>query len=126
MHLHSDRPVLDIVIAGRGGPRPLLLAAISSPVHRPRGMGGFEEEGVLARASSPSLGSVRELLTAVKEGVPDESPSARYPRAALDEAMAIKDKGTALGKLLDLFLFGEVRSTVEKVLGANVSNGNGG
>ena len=69
--------------------------------------------------------SVRELLTAVKEGVPDESPSARYLRAALDEAMAIENDGTALGKLLDLFLFGEVRSTVEQVLGIQASNGNG-
>ncbi|MCZ6690687.1 MAG: hypothetical protein O7H41_13925 [Planctomycetota bacterium] len=70
--------------------------------------------------------SVQELLTAVKEGVPDESPSARYLRAALDEAMAIEDEGTALGKLLDLFLFGEVRRTVERVLEIQASNGNGG
>ena len=69
--------------------------------------------------------SVRELLTAVKEGVPAESPSARYLRVALDEAMAIEDDGTALGKLLDLFLFGEVRRTVEQVLGIQASNGNG-
>ena len=68
---------------------------------------------------------MRELLTAVKEGVPAESPSARYLRAALGEAMAIENDGTALEKLLDLFLFGEVRSTLEQVLGVKVSNGNG-
>ena len=31
-----------------------------------------------------------------------------------------------LGRLLDLFLFGEVRGAVEQVLGVKVSNGNGG
>lgn len=68
---------------------------------------------------------MRELLERVRDGVPDESPSARYLRAALDEAMAIEDEGTALGRLLDLFLFGEVRGTVEQVLEIQASNGNG-
>ena len=40
--------------------------------------------------------------------------------------MSIEDEGHALGKLLDLLLFGEVRRTVEQVFGIKVSNGNGG
>ncbi|MCZ6688968.1 MAG: hypothetical protein O7H41_05135 [Planctomycetota bacterium] len=32
---------------------------------------------------------------------------------------------SALGKLLDLFLFREIRSAIKEVLGIEVSNGNG-
>ena len=37
-----------------------------------------------------------------------------------------EDEGHMLGRLLDLFLFGEVRGAVEQVLGVKVRNGNGG
>ncbi len=37
-----------------------------------------------------------------------------------------KDEGHMLGRLLDLFLFGEIRGAGEQVLGVKVSNGNGG
>ena len=39
--------------------------------------------------------------------------------------MSIEDEGHGLGRLLDLFLFGEVRPAVEQVLGVRVTNGNG-
>ena len=35
-------------------------------------------------------------------------------------------KATVLGKILDLFMFREIRGAVEQVLGIKVSNGNGG
>ncbi len=37
-----------------------------------------------------------------------------------------EDERCMLGRLLDLFLFGEIRGAVEQVLGVKVSNGNGG
>ena len=46
-------------------------------------------------------------------------------QAALDEALTLDDDGHALGKLLDLFLFGEVPGAIQEVLGIDVSNGTG-
>ena len=69
--------------------------------------------------------SVRELIQSVREAIPKDSPSARYLETALDDALGIEGEGRAFGKVLDLFLFGEVRGTVEQVLGIQVSNGNG-
>jgi hypothetical protein len=69
--------------------------------------------------------SVQELVQSVRDRIPEESPSARHLLEVLDEALGIKDEGHALGKLLDVFLFGEIRGAVEEVLGIEVSNGNG-
>ncbi len=70
--------------------------------------------------------SVRELITEVRAVLPPESSATPHLRDALDEAVAIEDDGTALGKVLDLFLFREVRGAVEQVLSVKLSNGTGG
>ncbi|MCZ6689786.1 MAG: hypothetical protein O7H41_09300 [Planctomycetota bacterium] len=38
----------------------------------------------------------------------------------------VTDDGDALGRILDLFMFREIRGAVEQVLGIKVSNGNRG
>ena len=48
---------------------------------------------------------VREALPALLQ----ESPVKPHRESAIDEAMAIDDEGTALGRVLDLFLFREIR-----------------
>ena len=58
--------------------------------------------------------------------LPAESSATPHLQRVLDGALAIEDEGSALGKVLDLFLFREVRGAVEQVLGVKVSNGNGG
>ena len=68
---------------------------------------------------------VRTFLERVREALAIESPYPRHLIAEIDEALALDDEGQALGKLLDLFLFGEIRGAVEKILGVKVSNGNG-
>ncbi len=70
--------------------------------------------------------TVRELITEVQAVLPRESSATPHLEKALDEAVAIEDEGTALGKILDLFLFREVRGAVEQVLRVKVSDGNGG
>ena len=70
-------------------------------------------------------GSVRELITEVRKVLPQESAATPHLRQELDEALGLEDDGHMLGRLLDLFLFGEVRGAVEQVLGVKVSNGNG-
>ncbi len=70
--------------------------------------------------------SVRELITEVRAVLPAGSSATPHLQVALDEAAAIDDEGHALGKVLDLFLFREVRGAVEEVLGVKVSNGTGG
>ena len=71
-------------------------------------------------------GSVKQLITEVRGVLPADSSATPHLEEALDEAAAIDDEGTALGRVLDLFLFREVRGAVEQVLGVKVSNGNGG
>ena len=71
-------------------------------------------------------GTVKELITEVRAILPVASSATPHLREALDEAIGIDDEGHALGKVLDLFLFREVRGAVEEVLGVKVSNGNGG
>ncbi len=71
-------------------------------------------------------GSVKELITEVRKVLPQERAATPHLQQELDEALGIEDEGHALGKLLDLLLFGEVRGAVEQVLGVKVSNGNGG
>jgi hypothetical protein len=66
---------------------------------------------------------VRDLIAAVQAAIPSENRSSRKLRAALDEALATEDEGRALGKLLDLFLYGEVRGPVGEILGIELSNG---
>ncbi len=44
----------------------------------------------------------------------------------LDAAIDIDDEGLMLGRILDLFMFREIRGAIEQVLGIKVSNGNGG
>ena len=73
-----------------------------------------------------SGGTVKQLITEVRGVLPSDSPATRHLKDALDEAIAIEDDGTALGRVLDLFLFREVRGAVEQVLGVSLSNGNGG
>ena len=68
---------------------------------------------------------VKEFLEAVKAALPTDAPSTRHLVAEMDEAIGLEDDGQALGKLLDLFLFGEVRGAIKEVLGIEVSNGNG-
>ncbi len=70
--------------------------------------------------------TVQQLITEVRAVLPPESSATPHLRDALDEAVAIEDEGTALGRVLDLFLFREVRGAVEQVLGVKVSNGTGG
>ena len=69
--------------------------------------------------------TVKELITEVRGVLPADSPATPHLQEALDEALVIDDEGHALGKVLDLFLFREVRGAVEDVLGVKVSNGNG-
>ena len=71
-------------------------------------------------------GSVKELITEVRTLLPPESSATPHLQDALEEALAIDDEGQALGKMLDLFLFREIRGAVEQVLGIKVSNGSGG
>ena len=70
--------------------------------------------------------SVKDLIEEVRKVLPPESTATPHLQQELDEALGLEDDGHALGKLLDLFLFGEVRGAVEQVLGVKVSNGNGG
>ncbi len=76
--------------------------------------------------SGRSGASGKELITEVRAVLPSESSATPHLQEALDEAHVIEDEGTALGKVLDLFLFREVRGAVEQVLGVKVSNGTGG
>ena len=55
----------------------------------------------------------------------DSSPTAHL-QGVFDEALTIDDDGDASVKILDLFMFREIRGAVEQVLGIKVSNGNGG
>ena len=59
-----------------------------------------------------------------------EVQRSRHSSPSLQPGLDLKDvredEGHMLGRLLDLFLFGEVRGAVEQVLGVKVSNGNGG
>ncbi|MCZ6688703.1 MAG: hypothetical protein O7H41_03770 [Planctomycetota bacterium] len=71
-------------------------------------------------------GSVREFITEVRAVLPIESSATPHLREALDGAIGIDDEGHMLGKILDLFMFREIRGAVEQVLGIRVSNGNGG
>ena len=71
-------------------------------------------------------GTVKQLITEVRGVLPPESSATPYLEEALDQALAVEDEGTALGRVLDLFLFREVRGAVEQVLGVKLSNGNGG
>ena len=71
-------------------------------------------------------GSVKDLITEVRKVLPPESTATPHLQQELDEALGLEDEGHMLGRLLDLFLFGEVRGAVEQVLGVKVSNGNGG
>ncbi len=73
-----------------------------------------------------SGGTVRELITEVRGILPSDSPAAPHLEEVLDQALAVEDEGTALGRVLDLFLFREVRGAVEQVLGVSLTNGNGG
>ena len=57
--------------------------------------------------------------------LPMESSATPHLREALDAAIGIDDEGLRLGKILDLFMFREIRGAVEQVLGIKVSNGNG-
>ena len=70
--------------------------------------------------------SVKELIEAVRGSIPDEGPAGQHLRPVLVEALEIDDEGQALGRLLDQFLWWEVRSEVQRVLGIEVRNGNGG
>ena len=70
--------------------------------------------------------TVKELITEVRAVLPQGSSATPHLQQELDEALAIDDEGHALGRVLDLFLFREVRGAVEQVLGVKVSNGNGG
>ena len=54
------------------------------------------------------------------------SSATPHLREALDAAIGIDDEGLRLGKILDLFMFREIRGAVEQALGIKVSNGNGG
>ena len=69
---------------------------------------------------------MREFITEVRAVLPMESSATPHLREALDAAMGIDDEGRALGRILDLFMFREIRGAVEQVLGIKVSNGNGG
>ncbi len=61
---------------------------------------------------SPALretgASVKELIIEVRAVLSRESSATPHLQEALDEAIAIQDWGTALGMLLDLYLFREV------------------
>ena len=70
--------------------------------------------------------SVKELIGAVKRAIPEQGPAGQHLRPVLEEAQEIDDEGQALGKLLDQFLWWEVRSEVQRLLGIQVTNGNGG
>ena len=70
--------------------------------------------------------SVPELLQEIRAALPPESEAAPYLREELGEALTLDDNGRMLGKLLDLFLFREIRGAIKEVLGIDVSNGNGG
>ncbi|MCZ6690308.1 MAG: hypothetical protein O7H41_11935 [Planctomycetota bacterium] len=69
--------------------------------------------------------SVKELIGNVKKAIPEEGPAGRHLRPVLEEALGIDDEGQALGRLLDQFLWWEVRSEVQRLLGIEVQNGNG-
>ena len=71
-------------------------------------------------------GSVREFIIEDRAVLPMESSATPHLREALDAAIGIEDDGLMLGKILDLFMFREIRGAVEQVLGIKVSNGNGG
>ena len=83
-----------------------------------------------ARKVIPALqehgATVKQLIEEVRAELPSESSATPHLRAALDQALTLDDDGHALGRLLDLFLFGEVRGAVESVLGVKVTNGTGG
>ncbi len=70
-------------------------------------------------------GTVRDLIAEVRVALPRDSSATPHLQHELDEALGLEDEGHALRRLLDLFLFGEVRGAVELVLGVKVSNGNG-
>ena len=71
-------------------------------------------------------GSVREFITEVRAVLPSESSATPHLREALDKAIGVDDEGHALGRILDLFMFREIRGAVEQVLAIKVSNGTGG
>ncbi len=68
---------------------------------------------------------MNELIAEVRAELPGESSATPHLEEALDEALTIDDEGTALWKVLDLFIFREVWGGVEQVLGVKVSNGTG-
>ena len=70
--------------------------------------------------------TVKELIGAVKEAIPEGGPAGQHLRPVLEEAQEIDDDGQALGRLLDQFLWWEVRSEVQRLLGLEVRNGKGG
>ena len=69
---------------------------------------------------------IRELIGEVRKLLPPDSSATAHLQGVLDEALTINDDGDALGRILDLFMFREIRGAVEQVLGIKVSNGNGG
>ena len=68
-------------------------------------------------------GTVKDLIAEVRKVLPQESSATPHLQQELDEALDLEDDGHALGKLLDLFLFGEIRGAVEGVLSIRVTNG---
>ena len=70
--------------------------------------------------------AVKDLIKSVKAAIPEASEAADHLHAALDDALALADDGQALGRLLDLFLFKEIRGPVCEILGIEIGNGNGG
>ena len=69
---------------------------------------------------------IRELIGEVRKLLPPDSSATAHLQGVLDEALTINDDGDALGRILDLFMFREIRGAVEQVLGIKVSNGNAG
>jgi hypothetical protein len=91
------------------------LNALLRPFRAARVVPALREKGM----------TVKELIEAVKEAIPEEGPAGQRLRPLLEEVLEIEDEGIALGKLLDQFLWWEVRSEVRRLLGIEV-NGNGG
>ena len=57
---------------------------------------------------------------------PGDSSATPHLQQEIGEALGLEDDGHMLGRLLDLFLFGEIRGADKQVLRVKISNGNGG
>ena len=140
-HLRQEKEELDRVKTGPNGEIDLeawsKAEAVRGKIQATKAWRG-EVQGRLndllrpfrARKVIPALqehgATVTQLIEEVRTALPAESRATPHLQRALDEALTFEDEGTALGKLLDLFLFGEVRGAIQEVLGIDVSNGTGG